>query len=102
MPWEIIDEYASQKLWIGDLIQLAGSINIVISIKAKERNYRQDDKSIMGEFIKHGIRGNELRILNNICMNMQVTMMSEICNAKGDKIEEWAWKCRTQLSKKQW
>ena len=31
-PWEIIDEYASQKSWIGDLIQLAGSINIVISI----------------------------------------------------------------------
>ena len=31
-PWEIIDKYASQKSWIGDLIQLAGSINIVVSI----------------------------------------------------------------------
>ena len=43
-----------------------------------------------------------MRILNDICMNMQVTMLSDICNARGDKIEEWAWKCCKQFSKKQW
>ena len=35
-------------------------------------------------------------------MNMHVTMMTEICKVKDEKIEDWAYRCSTQYSKKQW
>ena len=63
-PWEIIDTYASQKTWIGKLINFSKEHNIDITITNPKNNTRNNnslnEETIMKEIIKAGIVGEDL------------------------------------------
>ena len=52
----------------------------------KKDNTRTNNQTIIKLFIEKGISGDVLTSLNDIRINMQVTWLSELCNAKGEKI----------------
>ena len=87
---------------IGELIDLAKSINIEIDIRQNNIQMRKEDYTIMEDFINAGVEGNTLNTFNDIRMNMQVTYVSKKSTAKGDAICKWAIQYKTVNRKIEW
>ena len=105
-PWEVIDTYASQKTWIGKLINFSKEHNIDITITNPKNNTRNNnilnEETIMKEIIKAGIVGEDLQVFNHIRMTMKIKFLYEICDITGRKILPWVWKGKQNDSEEKW
>ena len=99
-PWEEIDMYASQKTWIGKLINFSKENNIEIKIIHLENNRNKNRKN--KEIIQEGIVGEDLQIFNHIRMTMKIKNLYEICDITGRNILPWAWECKQIDSEGKW